>query len=58
MLIRGSGFGICLNQHAQLTTVTSSSAMLAQVNPNQFYTQQILENARVTEIIMPFGMVG
>ena len=58
MLIRGSGFGICLKQHGQLTTVASSSAMLAQVNPNQFYTQQTLENARVTEIMMPFGMVG
>lgn len=57
-LIRGSGFGVCLKQHGQISTVAASSAMLTQVNPNHFYTQQTLDNARVTEIMMPFGMVG
>ena len=58
VLIRGSGFGIALRHKGEYKILAGTSALISQLDPTQFYTQRTLDDARVTEIMMPFGLMG
>ena len=47
--------GVALLKHHKLEMVAGSNSKVCAINPNDFYTQQTVSNAQVTEMMMPFG---